>query len=181
MLAVRLHNMRSLRLTGLLIGLALAGCGEKQDTRPGSVPATPTNAVPNTRAVSSIEGTWHWRDAKMLVELSADGRWLWWNLEEQSGRSSEPPLMNGKWFIRDDALYLRIEHHAEGGGHGVSPGMAMVFDVKAVDPQLLHLGWAMQKEEITWKRIAEPDGAADQSQPVRAETNQTSAAAGPGR
>ena len=138
----------------------------------------PANVLPSTTVVASIAGTWHWRDGKMLIELSAEGLWRLWNLEEQSGRPSEPPFMSGKWFVHDQALYLRIEHHAEGGVHAFQPGMAIVFDINSVTPEVLHLNLLGTEKEVTWRLVAEPAGPANGSQPIRSGTNSTSTAAG---
>jgi hypothetical protein len=110
----------------------------------------------------------------MLIELAPDGLWRWWNLEEQSGRPSELPFMSGKWFTREQALYLRIEQHREGGSHGFLPGMAIVFDIKSVGSDTLLLQWFSEKEEITWRRILEQGGESRMHQPFGSGTNSTS-------
>jgi hypothetical protein len=139
--------------------------------------SAPTNAPPSTNLTAFV-GTWHGRDEQMLIELSRDGQWRWWNLQDQSGRPSEPPFMNGKWFIHEGDLYLRIDHHKEGGAHGFTPGMAMVFKPKTASEEAIHLRRPGAEEEIVWKRVAEPHDPADASQPARSLTNRSPAAAG---
>jgi len=166
--------------------LAVMGCNPQNDSPAKSqLHETPlglghTNPLPQTNVIVSLAGTWHWRSDKMLIELSPNGGWRWWNLEEQSGRPSEPPFMSGKWFIHEQALYLRIQHHSEGGGHGFGPGMAMVFELKSVEPEALHFTWFSSTEEVTWKRVA-TDSATNSGEPMPPLTNRTSQAGNPTR
>ena len=92
----------------------------------------------------------------MLIKLSPDGIWRWWDLRGEGPQVSEPPLMSGKWFIREQVLYLRILQHSEGGGHGFSPGMAMALDIKSLRQDALVLSRDIADADITWNRVAEP-------------------------
>jgi len=173
--------MRSNTLLGTLVGIGLVwGPQQNAAAAEGAAAAgassAPTNAVTRTNTLSSLVGTWHWREGTMLVELSSDRHWRWWNLEQQSGRPSEPPFMNGKWFIHESDLYLRIDHHKDGGGHSFGPGMAIVFEVKAATTETLRLKGpgAEGDSDIVWKRVAEQTGPANGS----SEANRTPGAAG---
>ena len=177
--------MRSHIFSALILGLALMWLGAQRNARGADSSrealVAPTNSLPKTNIVASLVGTWHWRDERQLIELSRDGRWRWWNLQEQSGRPSEAPLMSGKWFIHDGDMYLRIEQPAEGAGHGFGPGMAMVFEIRSQNAEALRLNRPGSEEYIVWKMIAERGGAANGGQPIRVETNSTSGTAGPRR
>jgi hypothetical protein len=109
--------------------------------------------------------------------LAQDGRWKWWDLNEQSGRPSEAPLLGGRWFVREGVLFLRIEDVKERTGH-INPDLAFTFDVRSVTPEAMVLYEIGEKVEMKFRRIAEPDGPANGSQPIRSETNRTPSAAG---
>lgn len=159
------------------LGVLLSGC--KPQSAPSASPGssvtqvTATNDLLRTNSVSSITGTWHWRDDQMLIELSPDGRWRWWYLQEQSGRPSEQPYMSGSWFVHQQGLYLRIEQHLEGGGHGFGRGMAVVFDIKSVSPDALELR-GFDEKDIKWKRIAEDSRATNATPQSLSTTNRAS-------
>ena len=176
---VRQLQMRSDEFIILSLGIVLAGCRPQGDSptrlRSQEVPAVATNVLAATNVVPSIAGTWHWLDEEMVIDLSPNGHWRWWKLEEQSGSSSEPPSAGGRWFIHEQALYLRVEQASKSAGHGVSPNLAMVFEIKSVAPDTLLLSWSLpNEEEITWRRIAEQGGPAEGRRPLRSETNRTS-------
>ncbi len=100
--------------------------------------------------MAAMAGTWHCRERELVWELTADGHWKWWDLEEQSGRPSEPPAISGTWFIHEGILVLRVE---TGTSH-IPPGIAYTFDIRSVAAQAIVLYEASTKEQITLKRVA---------------------------
>ena len=98
--------------------------------------------------MAAMAGTWHCPEWKLVWELTADGHWKWRNLEEQSGRPSEP--LSGTWFIHEGILVLRVE---SGTSH-IPAGMAYTFDIKSVTAQVLMLYEPDRKNQITLKRMA---------------------------
>lgn len=109
-----------------------------------AIPPSPTNST------AAMVGTWHCRERKLVWELTADGHWKWWDLEEQSGRPSEPPAIGGAWFIHEGILVLRVE---TGTSH-IPAGIAYTFDIKSVAAQVLMLYEPGTKAQITLRRVA---------------------------
>ena len=148
--------MRSFPLHAVLLAVAFIGCSARHDsvTRAQSHAAAATN-----NPAASLAGTWNWVDEKAEVELSADGHWRWWKLNEQRGRASEQPFMSGKWFVHEHELYLRIDQHTDAGIRGVATGMAIIFALKSVAPETLRLNWLRADREVTWARVAAHGGS----------------------
>ncbi len=89
-------------------------------------------------------------------------------------------MLEGSWFVRNGVLFLRIEHTKE-EPERIGPGLAFTFDVKSVTPEALVLHQMREEHDMEFRRIADPDGAANRNQPVPIETNQTSQPAGSNR
>jgi hypothetical protein len=139
--------------------------------------ATAPAIEPANHTAAEMVGTWHSREGSILLELASEEHWKWWDLSEQSGRPSEPPMLAGSWFVRNGILFLRIEQTKE-PQERLGPGLAFTFDVRSVTPESMVLHQMRDEHEMKFRRIAEPGGPANGSQRVRSETNQTSSAAG---
>ncbi len=86
-------------------------------------------------------------------------------------------MLAGTWFVRNGILFLRIEETKE-PPERIGPGLAFTFDVKSVTPDALVLHQMRENDDMKFRRIAEPNGPANGSQPNRSETNSASGAAG---
>ena len=86
-------------------------------------------------------------------------------------------MLEGSWFVRNGILFLRIEHTKE-EPERIGPGLAFTFDVKSVTAQALVLHQMREEDDMKFRRIAEPSGPTNGSQPFRSQTNRTSEAAG---
>jgi hypothetical protein len=174
--------MRTIDLAMAVVIVALSGCAGHHASTPsqslaGSTPTTTAEPAATDHPVA-MAGTWHCRENSIVIELAADGQWRWWE-SGQSRRPPEAPALTGSWFIRKAALYLRIEHTKE-PPERIGPGLAFTFDVKSVTPEAMILHHMREEGDLTFRRIAEPSGAASRGQPVDSETSRMSAAAGPG-
>ena len=170
--------MRMLNFIAALAVLGVCGCDERPVSSPNQPVAANKSAStpqPATDTTATMVGTWHSRESSTLLELAGDERWKWWDLREQSGRPSEPPMLAGSWFVRKGILFLRIEQTKE-EPERIGPGLAFTFDVKSVTQDEMVVHQMRDKDEMKFRRIAEP-GAANASQPFRSETNSTSPAA----
>jgi hypothetical protein len=85
----------------------------------------------------------------------------------------ESDTQSGHWFIHDQVLVLRIDETKI----RLIQKMATVYDIKSVTKTALTVTNS-PFGDMTWTRVAQPDGAANGSQPFRSETNRTSSAAG---
>jgi hypothetical protein len=141
------------------------------------------HAAQKTNSLSSLEallvGTWRWdvpakeeTNVFLEIHLSADKSW--------SISSDRPPALaddqSGTWFVHERILVLRIANTKT----KYWEKMAWPFDIKSATPKTLVLTNS-PLGDVTWTRIAQRNGAANRSQPVRPETNRTSATAGSGR
>ena len=89
---------------------------------------------------------------------------------------TRPDNQSGTWFVHDRVLVLRVDKT----DLRLIEKMAYAFDIGSIDQRTLILTNS-PFGDMTWTRIAQPDGASNRSQPVRPETNRVSATAGPGR
>lgn len=126
-----------------------------------NLPAESATDVPTAMA-----GTWHCRENTILLELSTQGHSKWWDLKEQSGRPSEPPIFEGSWFVRKGLLFLLNEKTNE-PPESIGPGRAFAFHVKSVTPDAMLLHQSGQNDDLRFRRIPEPAGAPDTGQLAR--------------
>src|SRR6266403_1902403 len=104
--------MRTIKLIATLAVLGTCGCAERRASSPNQprTANTPTSTPElATNTAAAIAGTWHSREHSFLWDLANDGHWKWWDLREQSGRPTDPPMLAGTWFVRNGILFLRIE------------------------------------------------------------------------
>lgn len=158
---VRRNAMRTINFIVALALLTVCGCAERSVTSPSqpvtakaSAPAPP----PATDATAAMVGTWHCREHGFLWDLADDGHWKWWDLSEQSGRPSDPPMLAGTWFVRNEILFLRIQETKE-PAERIGPGLAFTFDVKSVTADAMILHQMREQEDMKFRRIAEPSAA----------------------
>jgi len=137
-----------------------------------------------TNSLSSLEvrllGTWRWcpqqedTNVFMKVHLSAYRSWTWF--VEHNNPVTHPDNQAGSWFVHNRVLVLRVDKT----DLRLIQKMAYTFDIETVTSATLILTNS-PFGDMTWTRIAQPDGAANRTQPVRTETNQRREAAGSGR
>jgi hypothetical protein len=108
------------------------------------------------------------------IQLSADRSWSW-SVHSENPRT-DPNKQSGTWFVHDRVLVLR----SNSTDPRLWPKMAFPFDIKSITPQTIVVTNSPLGDR-TWTRIAQRDGAANRSQPVRSRANPTSGAAGSGR
>src|SRR5262245_60048501 len=113
--------MRLRDFIAALAVLAICGCAGQRV----SYPSQPTPACV-VSAEEFLAGTWQCGERGILLELGSNERWKWWDLHEQSGHTSDPPMLAGSWFVHKGLLYLRIEHTKE-EPERIGPGLAFTF------------------------------------------------------
>ncbi len=136
-----------------------------------------TNSVPSLQTLAV--GTWRCTvpaeqdgtNTFLKVHLSADGSWSW-SVHSDKPRA-DPNKQSGTWFVHERVLVLRVGDSNTRLFHK----MAFTFDIKSFTPQTLALTNS-PLGDVTWTRIAQRDGAANGSQPIRSEATGTSGAAG---
>jgi hypothetical protein len=111
----------------------------------------------------------------LKIQLSANRKWHWSVFSDNP--RTDPNEESGTWFVHERLLVLRI---VETKTKMFEKGCAWAFDIKSVTPQTLAITNSPFGDR-TWTRIAQRDGAANRSQPIRSETNRTPSAAGSGR
>src|SRR5258706_147408 len=133
--------MRTIKLIATLAVLGTCGCAERRASSPNQPrtanPPTSPRGFP-TNPAPAIAGPWHSREHSFLGDLANAGHWKGWDLGEQSGRPTDPPMLAGTWFVRNGILFLRIEETKE-PPERIGPGLAFTFDVKSVTPDALVL------------------------------------------
>jgi len=99
----------------------------------------------------SIAGAWtaSFGEDTMLIQLEKNQCWHWWPMEEAP--PPEPPTQEGKWFIHDGILVLRVE---KSESCKLPPGLAFTFDVREVTADRLTLYNLQMEEEEHWERTA---------------------------
>jgi hypothetical protein len=161
-------TMRTLLFTVLAGTLTFLGCRQAES------PAIQT--VDSTKALAGI---WHLSfgriesDEGLRIELLTNGLWKAWSLEK--GTVTSPAVLAGPWFVHDRTLVLRVQ--GTNNGH-LLPGSALTFDLEDVTSRSIKMSSLLDTVAITLERLAQQDGAANGSQPVRPETNSPSSAAG---
>jgi hypothetical protein len=170
--------------------IGLLGCQETN--RPNPTSSQPTPVVSQAKAPNAAEltaglaGTWRFSMENSdstpgewaTVELLPDGHFRWL----PTGKDYVIPPEKGSWFVYEKVLVLRLRGNA--GGH-MPPGSALTFDIKTLTPQMATMSTPIdagpgevKQVMCNLKRLAQPDGSANASQPIRSETNSTSSAAG---
>lgn len=170
--------------------IGLLGCQEASQPNPTSNQPSPVasqaKASDSAGLTAGLAGTWRFsmEDSDptptefATVELLPDGHFRWL----PTGKDYVIPPGKGSWFVYEKVLVLRLGGNA--GGH-MPPGSALTFDIKTLKPHMatmstpIDAGPGEVKQVMwNWKRLAQPDGAANGSQPIPSETNRTSSAAG---
>jgi hypothetical protein len=161
----------------LTVAVAFLTRCQGQESGPTNSSAGETKLVPPLQAL--VTGAWRWKvpaeqdgtNVFLKIQLSANGLWSW--LVVSDNPRTDPNRQSGTWFVHERVLVLR----SEGTDPKMFAKMAFPFDIKSVTGQTLVLTNSPMGD-MTWTRIAQPDGAANGSQPSRSETNSTSSAAG---
>lgn len=120
-----------------------------------------------TNSPSSLEsrllGTWRWMPAQadanafMKISLAADRSWSW--VVEHNNPMTHPDSQSGTWFLHDRVLVLRVDKT----DIRLIEKMAYALDIGSIDQRTLFLTNS-SFGDMTWTRIAQPDGAANRSQ-----------------
>jgi hypothetical protein len=99
----------------------------------------------------NISGTWKasFGESTMLIQLDKNEHWEWWYMMDAP--PPKPPTQEGRWFIHDGILVLRVEKSA---ACVIPPGIALTFDVLRVTPDRLTLYNLQMAEETHWERTA---------------------------
>ena len=99
----------------------------------------------------SVSGVWttSFGDSKMLIRLDPDEHWSWWALQEAP--PPKPPTQQGRWFIHDEILVLRVETSES---CKLPPGLAFTFDVRKVTADRLTLYDLQMEKEEHWEKTA---------------------------
>jgi hypothetical protein len=176
--------MTAIKLAVILATAAICGCVRQHQIsssqQTGKVGPAAASREPEGESAGAMLGTWQSRDHEILLSLGSDESWKWWDLSQTKGRPPEPPALAGQWFLRKGVLYLRIDQTKE-EPERIGPGLAFALEVKSVSPDAIILHHPRESNNMNFKRIAEPDGPANRSQPVRSDPNGTPPAAGSGR
>ena len=173
--------MRTSSIAAVLWIVAICSCVGQGASQPRESASTlqSTNSPPTSGSdvPLAMAGTWHSREDMILLELGRGGHWRWWDLHEQSGRPSEPPALEGSWFVRKGILFLVIEQTKD-PPERIGPGLAFALSVNSVTSDAIILHHARETHDMKLRRVPEPSGAADGSQPSSTDTNHASGAAG---
>ena len=162
----------------LIAAVALVTRCQCQESGLTNSSAGGTNSVSPLQAL--VVGTWRvdFPEAEqdgtnvfLKIQLSANGSWSW--LVCSDNPRTDPNRQSGTWFVHERILVLR----SNGTDPRMFAKMAFPFDIKTVTPQTLVVTNSPLGDR-TWTRIAQRDGAANGSQPLRSETNSTTAGAG---
>jgi hypothetical protein len=162
----------------LTAAVAFAGrchCQEKGGTKSSGAG---TNSVSSLQAL--VMGTWRvdFPEAEqegtnvfLKIQLSGDGTWSW-SAHSENPRT-DPNGQSGTWFVHERVLVLR----SDSTDPKLWRKMAFPFDIKSINAQTMVVTNSPLGDR-TWTRIAQRDGAANGSQPIRSQTNSTPGAAG---
>ena len=63
-------------------------------------------------------------------------------------------MLSGTWFVRNQILYLRIEHTRD-EPERIGPGLGFTFDVKSLTAQTLILHQMRDKADMPFRRVGE--------------------------
>jgi len=175
--------MSTTKIIATLSAAILWGCERHQISPPP--PTVTTSPAPKAteaaaKTVTTMVGDWEDNDNMVLMRLSQDEQWKWWDVHGQGERPPEPPMLAGQWFVRRGVLYLRIDDTKE-EPERIGPGLAFALEVKSVSPDTIVLHHPRENHDMNFRRVSELDGAANRSQPVSPQTNRPSAPAGSGR
>ena len=85
----------------------------------------------------------------MLIQLEKNEHWKWWSTRESP--PPKPPSQEGRWFIHDGILVLRIEKTES---DKLPEGLAFTFDVRKVSADRMTLYDLQMKKEEYWERTA---------------------------
>ena len=96
-----------------------------------------------------ISGIWSasFGDSTMLIQLDKNEHWKWWAMREAP--PPKPPSQEGRWFIHDGILVLRLE---KSESDKLPAGLAFTFDVRRVTADRLTLYNLQMEEEEYWER-----------------------------
>jgi len=104
-----------------------------------------------TMSARRLSGQWSasfW-DNRMLIQLDRNEHWSWWDMKETP--PPELPTQEGRWFLHDDILVLRVEKSAS---CKLPPGFAFTFDVRSVTPSRMTFYDRQSEKEIVWEKLA---------------------------
>jgi len=143
-------------LVWILTIFSCVGQGASQPREPASFVQSTNLPPPSDSDVpQAMAGTWHSRKDTILLDLASGGHWKWWDLREQSGRPSEPPALEGSWFVRKGVLFLVIEQTKQ-PPERIGPGLAFALNVKSVTSDAMILHRPSQTDDMKFRRIPEP-------------------------
>jgi hypothetical protein len=161
--------------------IGLLGCQETNRPNPTlnepAPVASQAKAPDNVGLTARLAGTWQFSmkddgptpSEWATVELFPDGHFRWLPAGKDTGKDYVIPLEKGSWFVYEKVLVLRLGGSA--GGH-MPPGSALTFDIKTMTPQMatmstpIDAGPGVVRQLMwNWKRLAQPDGAANGSLP----------------
>jgi len=113
-----------------------------------------------------ISGTWTMMSGAetILIQLDKTEHWSWRGLQEAS------PTQEGRWFIHDNILVLRVE---KSKSDKLPPGVAFTWDLRGVTTNRLTLYALHTEQEEHWERSAnQPSDRTRSTAPVNGPVGQ---------